>query len=86
MCVVSSGDMILLDPDVSYMVELVGRGDPSPKRETEQGGGSLGSWEVQEERTNLGKEAKVEFEKIVKMVTTIISQSPHPGVQFHPST
>ena len=75
--------MILLDPDVSYMVELVGRGDPSPKRETEQGGGS---WEVQEERTNLGKEAKVEFERIVKMVTTIISQSPHPGVQTHPST
>ena len=83
MCVVSSGDMILLDPDVSYMVELVGRGDPSPKRETEQGGGS---WEVQEERTNLGKEAKVEFERIVRMVTTIISQSPHPGVQSHPST
>ena len=88
----SFGDLVLLDPDVSYMVDLVGRGDPSPKREREQGdesprekqrrvgssedqSGSFGSRDVQrgqEERRRLNKEAKVEFERIVKI---IISQS-----------
>ena len=42
--------MVLLDPDVSYMVDLVGRGDPTPKRETEQRGGRPSSPEEKQGR------------------------------------